>query len=239
MSWRQAALDRYYNRERGWIDGTTEFHTMCRGAIPAGASILEIGAGPTNRTSEALAAHGRVTGLDIDPDVRNNRFLQSAETYDGSRFPFADATFDACVSDYVLEHVPNVQEHFAEAHRVLKPGGCFALRTPNRFHYVTMAAWLTPQWFHTLVANRLRANPKDAHDPYPTVYAANSKGAIESLAAPNGFVIEELRMIEKEPSYGMASRLLFYPFLAYERVVNSSEVFAQLRVNILAVLRKR
>ena len=45
-------------------------------------------------------------------------------------------------------------------------------------------------------------------------------------------------MIEKEPSYGMASRLLFYPFLAYERTVNSTEAFAPLRANIPAVLRK-
>lgn len=238
MSWRQAALDRYYNREHGWIDGTTEFHAMCRDAIPAGASILEIGAGPTNRTTEMLASHGRVTGLDVDPDVKHNRFLQRAEVYDGSGFPFADATFDACVSDYVLEHVPNVREHFAEVHRVLKPGGCWTVRTPNRFHYVTMVASLTPHWFHRLVANRLRANPEDAHDPYPTVYAANSRGAITSLATSSGFVVEELRMIEKEPSYGMASPLLFYPFLAYERIVNATEVLAPLRVNILAVLRK-
>jgi SAM-dependent methyltransferase len=238
MSWRQSVMDRYYNRAHGWVDGTTEFHTMCRGGIPAGASILEIGAGPANRTSEMLATLGPVTGLDVDPDVKSNRFLQRAETYDGSRFPFADSTFDACVSDYVMEHIPNVREHFGEAYRVLKPGGAWMLRTPNRFHYVAMVSWLTPQWFHRLVANRLRANPEDAHDPYPTVYAANSRSAITQLAASNGFVIEELRMIEKEPSYGMASRLLFYPFLAYERAVNATEALAPLRANILAILRK-
>lgn len=47
-----------------------------------------------------------------------------------------------------------------------------------------------------------------------------------------------LRTIEKAPSYGMASRLLFYPMMAYERLVNSSELFAGWRANILAVLRK-
>ena len=45
-------------------------------------------------------------------------------------------------------------------------------------------------------------------------------------------------MIEKEPMYGLASRLLFFPMLAYERAVNSSEAFAGLRSNIQAVLEK-
>jgi hypothetical protein len=45
-------------------------------------------------------------------------------------------------------------------------------------------------------------------------------------------------MIEKEPSYGMVSPLMFYPLLAYERLVNATEAFAGARANILAVLRK-
>ena len=40
-------------------------------------------------------------------------------------------------------------------------------------------------------------------------------------------------MIEKEPSYGMASRWLFYPFLAYERIVNASRILEPFRVNVL------
>ena len=236
--WRETALDRYYNKERGWVDGTSEFHVICRAAIPPSAAILEIGAGPSNRTSEMLAARGHLTGLDVDPAVRQNAFLHRAEVYDGTRFPFPDASFDACVSDYVLEHVADVGTHFAEVHRVLRPGGRWAIRTPNRLHYVALVSWLTPHWFHRLVANRLRGIPEGARDPYPTVYAANTQGAVRSLAVRSGFEIEEIRMIEKEPSYGMSSPLLFYPFLAYERAVNATALLSGLRANILAVLRK-
>lgn len=231
-------MERYYGRSRGFVDGDREFHGLVVAALGGGSRILEIGAGPSNPSSEFFASLGELTGLDLDPEVRSNRSLAHAEVFDGTRFPFADETFDLCASNYVLEHVPDPATHFAEVRRVLKPGGAYVFRTPNRFHYVTAVAAMTPHWFHELVANRLRNLPADAHDPYPTVYAANSSGAIARLAARAGLIIEGLHHVEKEPSYGMASPLLFYPFMAYERLVNSSEAWRFLRANIFGVLRR-
>jgi len=238
MSWQQSACDRFYNPDRGFVDGTTEFHELCASVMPPGSRILEIGAGPTNQSSNFFATRGSLTGLDVDPEVAGNRALFDAAIFDGGRFPFGDASFDAAVSNFVLEHVPDPVVHLKEVHRVLVPGGAYVFRTPNRFHYVTLVSSLTPHWFHELVANRLRGLPREAHDPYPTVYAMNSRGAVRRHARAASLDVEVLRMIEKEPSYGMASRLTFYPMMAYERVVNSTEQLAGLRVNILAVLRK-
>jgi SAM-dependent methyltransferase len=238
MSWQQRALDRWYDRGRGFVDGTAEFHGLCQSVIPSGARILEIGAGPSNPTSDWLGTRGTLTGVDVDPDVRGNRALARAEVYDGGRLPFDDATFDACASNYVVEHVPDPALHLSEVRRVLVPGGAYALRTPNRFHYVALVSSLTPHWFHVLVANRLRNLPAESHDPYPTVYRMNSRGAVAGAARAAGLDVETLRSVEKEPMYAMASRLMFYPLLAYERVVNASEALAGLRANIFAVLRK-
>jgi len=231
MTWQQRALDRYYDRSKGWIDGTTEFHALFAQAVPVGSKILEIGAGPTNESSDFFATRGVLCGVDVDPDVRGNRALTSSAVFDGERFPFADASFDACVSNYVVEHVPDAAVHLREAHRVLAPGGAYVFRTPNRYHYVALVASMTPHWFHQLVANRLRGLPREAHDPYPTVYAMNSRAAVRRFARAASFQVELLRMIETDPRYGLASRLTFYPMMAYERL-------AGLRVNILAVLRK-
>ncbi len=239
MSWQQEYLDRYYDRSKGWVDGTTEFHNLCASVIPPGSAILEIGAGPTNETSTFLSSLGSVHGLDVDPDVKNNNALTASHVLAGDEYPFPADTFDACVSNYVNEHIADPQRHLEEVYRVLKPGGVYVFRTPNRFHYTSIVSGLTPHWFHNLVANRARNLPPGSHDPYPTHYLLNSRTKIDRYAVEFGFAIDEFRLIEPEPSYGMISPLLFFPFLAYERMVNKFEPLAVFRANILAVLRKR
>jgi SAM-dependent methyltransferase len=231
-------MRRFYDPESGWIDGTEEFHRMCADAIRRGGRILEIGAGPSNSTSSFLATLGELHGIDPDPDVRNNGALVSADVLDGDRYPYRDASFDACVSNYVLEHITDANAHMREVARVLRPGGSYVFRTPNRFHYVAMVSAMTPHWFHVKVANKLRDLPEDAHDPYPTVHALNTRHAIKRHASATGLRVVALRMVEKEPSYGKASRALFLAFLAYERFVNATELAAALRANIFGVLRK-
>ena len=239
MSWQQQYLERFYHPSRGWVDGTSEFHGMCAARIRPGSAILEIGAGPPNPTSRYLASLGVLSGVDVDPDVLSNDALADARVLEAEPFPFPDAQFDACVSNYVLEHVEDPVVHLAEVCRVLRPGGVYVFRTPNRFHYVSLVSRLTPHWVHDAIANRLRRLAEDAHPPYPTCYRLNSRGAITRAAERAGFRIRELRMVEKEPSYGMASRILFLGFMLYERVVNSSALFSTFRANIFGVLERR
>jgi len=237
MSWRDAYLDRFYSAE--WhVDGTTEFHAMCAAHIPSGAEILEVGAGASNPTSQYLSSLGRLTGLDVDPAVRSNGYLALARVLTANAYPFADSSFDACVSNYVVEHIADPSSHLEEIARILRPGGVYLFRTPNRYHYVSLTSRLTPHSFHTAVANRLRNLSEEAPDPYPTHYRLNSRRAIQRAAAQAGLQVRELRMVEKEPSYGMASRLLFLTFTLYERIVNSSPLFEDLRVNIFGVLAR-
>jgi hypothetical protein len=80
---------------------------------------------------------------------------------------------------------------------------------------------------------------EDAPDPYPTYYRLNSRRAISRAALQAGLHVRELRMVEKEPSYGMASRLLFVVFMCYERAVNSSGLLAVFRANVFGVLERR
>ena len=238
MSWQTDYLERFYSPSRGWVNGTQQFHDLCAKAIPRGAKILEIGAGPSNRTSRFLATLGEVHGLDPDPAVKENDALASASLLDGDRYPFPDATFGACVSNYCIEHIPDPVQHLTEVARVLQPGGVYVLRTPNRWHYVSLISSATPHWVHELLANRLRGIGADEHDPYPTVYAMNTREDVTRFAAQAGLVVNQLDLVEKEPSYGMSSRLLFVTFMAYERAVNASERAAFLRSNIFAVLQK-
>jgi SAM-dependent methyltransferase len=228
---------RFYYSCPGYVDGTREFHEMCRAAI-RGGEILEIGAGPANATSDFLATLGTVTGVDVSDEVRGNPALYSRHVYDGERLPFRDASFDACVSNYVVEHIEAVAEHFSEVARVLRPGGIYVLRTPNLLHYVALVARLLPYRAHVLLSKRLRGMSAEDHDPWKTFYRANRPRHVQHLAERAGLRVVECRMVEKEPSYGRSSLLAFLLMLAYERLVNASPTGESFRSNIFAVLAK-
>jgi SAM-dependent methyltransferase len=238
VAWQDAWRERFYASRPGWLDGTTEFWDLCRAAIAPRSRILEIGPGPGGPTSHFLATLGDLHGVDVDPAVTSNPDLCASAVMEDGRFPYPSSSFDVCVSNFVLEHVDNPDLHFQEVLRVLRPGGTYVIRTPNQWHYVALAARATPHWFHEMVSNRMRRLPPDAHEPYPTYYRANSLRALTRLANTTGFRVETLRTIEKEPSYGMSSRLLFLVFLGYERLVNSHHIFQGMRANILGVFVK-
>jgi SAM-dependent methyltransferase len=239
MSWQDAWLERFYRSRPGWTDGTTEFHALCRAHAPPHARILEVGAGPTNATSAFLATLGEVHGVDVEGELHGNVHLTSSAVIEDGRYPFADASFDLAVSNYVVEHVGDAATHLAEVHRVLRDGGHYLFRTPNLWHYVALVSRAVSHRTHKLVANPLRNVPPGHHDPWPTVYAMNTPASVRRQARLAGFEVVRLAMVEKEPSYGMYARPLFLAFMAYERLVNASERLAPLRANMFVVLRKR
>ncbi len=167
-----------------------------------------------------------------------NPELDRAVLIENGRVPFPDAYFDLAYSDYVLEHVEEPRRFLAEVHRLLKPGGSYFFRTPNKFHYVTLISGLTPHWFHTKVANPVRGLGADAHEPWPAFYRMNTASRLRKLAAGAGFDQAELRMVECEPSYLQFHAILFLAGTAYERMVNATPLFGSLRANIFGRLEK-
>jgi ubiquinone/menaquinone biosynthesis C-methylase UbiE len=151
-----------------------------------------------------------VTGLDIDPIVQSNVHCQQAVVYDGVHIPLEDNSFDLAVSSFVSEHIENPIEVTREINRVLCPGGLYIFRTPNLWHYVSLIAKVTPQWFHTAIADRVR-NRQGKHEPWPTYHRMNTRRACRNILKAAGFEIKVLKIIEPEPSYAMWSRAAFYP----------------------------
>src|SRR6478672_7718404 len=97
-------FNRHYFARPDFVDGTTEFHEMCRASLAGATSILEIGAGPSNATTKYLSSLAPVVGLDVSAEVLENAFVSDARLFDGIVIPFPAASFDGCVSNYVLEH---------------------------------------------------------------------------------------------------------------------------------------
>ncbi|MCC6572673.1 MAG: class I SAM-dependent methyltransferase [Planctomycetes bacterium] len=98
--------------------------------LPQGAQVLEVGcaSGPVMASLEANYG-ARAFGLDVslasvDMQLRRRgNFNYDAVAASALDLPFADATFDAVVSFDVIEHLEKPEAFWAEAARVLKPGG--------------------------------------------------------------------------------------------------------------------
>lgn len=229
-------VQRYYRSRAGWRDGNQELAALIERYVPWGSRVLEIGPGPLGSPTTALLGKiaSELVGLDIDERVQENRLLHRAVVYDGGSFPLESERFDAVVADYVIEHLEAPEDICREVMRVLQPGGVFIFRTPNRYHYVAvLGRVLGDRW-----ARRLRGGAQRGVEVYPRYYRMNSRRAIRRCLNRVGAELVELKMVEKEPSYAVGCRILFYPMMGYERLVNASELLAGLRANVLAVARK-
>ena len=227
--------DRFYGPRYGdHYDGTKRFYDLVRKGCAPHMRVLNLGAGPaTKNPLRILKGEVReVVGADVETTIFDNPELDRAVLIANGRLPLEDASFDLVFSDYVLEHVEHPAAFMAEVFRVLKPGGSFYFRTPNKWHYVALIAGATSHRFHTRFANAVRRSPEDAHEPWPTFYRMNTPKVLRELARHQGFSAVELEMVEMEPSYLAFSAPFFLAGLGYERLVNGFSFLEGARANI-------
>lgn len=221
------------------MNGTVRFYSWIRSGIKSTDVLLNVGAGLTS-ADKIRSLRGevqKVIGLDIDPDVISNQDLDEAHLISDT-FPILDNSIDIAWSDYVLEHIERPHVFLSEIYRVLKPGGCYYFRTPNIFNYVSVISRFTPHFVHSLLANRARGMSAKDHEPYKTYYRLNSARSLRKAALCAGFSEIDLRYVECEPSYLMFNPIAFYLGVAYERVVNSSDMLSFMRANIFGRFKK-
>jgi len=217
-------------------DPVIHFVRELGGRVTRDALVLDIGAGSGSRNPYDIRGRvRRVIGVDVDRRVGGNGLLDQGVIGDITHLPFAAETFDVAFSIYVLEHIQEPARFVDELHRILKPGGCFLALTPNRWHYVGMIARCTPLWFHAYV-NQRRGRP--TVDTFDTFYRLNSRSQLRRNFLGRGFRELGLRTIEVCPHYLAFSAPTLILGALYERIVNSSVLFAPFRVNLLPVFQK-
>jgi len=111
-------------------------------SLPPACRVLDIGAGNGRFARAASAAHW-VVALEISTEAIAAMRPEAAEKSrpaicqaSGLRLPFAAKSFDAVVSQDLIEHLhpSQLEPHLAEAYRVLAPGGRYLLHTPSSLH---------------------------------------------------------------------------------------------------------
>jgi len=221
-------------------NGTLFFYQWLRSYIQPDYVALNFGAGHSvdDKTRSLKGEVRKVIGVDIDREVVNNANVDETIVIKDDILPFPDNTFDLIWSDYVLEHIEKPGIFIKEIYRVLKPGASFFFRTPNKYHYVSLIARLTPDWFHKLIANKARGLSSEAHEPYPTFHRLNSRRDLTTYSRLTGFQKMELKFVEAEPSYLMFHPIPFLLGVFYERTVNSSDRLSGVRSNIFGRFEK-
>lgn len=226
---------RFYPKfEARWDD--TLFRQRILAHLRPEYRILDIGAGAgivPEMNFKGLAL--RIVGVDLDPRVEHNGFLDEGLVADAEALPYPDTSFDLVFSDNVMEHIERPERVFREIARVLKPNGVLLFKTPNAFHYMPVIARATPYDFHRFV-NKLRG--RSTADTFPTRYRVNTPSQIRKLASASGFRIERISQIEGRPEYLRIWPPFYALGLFYERLVNSVEWLSPFRILLIAELRK-
>jgi SAM-dependent methyltransferase len=97
------------------------------GNLPAGARVLDLGAGPGSFPCDRRDLI--VVRLDLE---RPHSLGQGSYVLaDAARMPFAPASFDLVVSNHSLEHVTALDATVREIGRVLKPDGVLYVAVPD------------------------------------------------------------------------------------------------------------
>lgn len=200
------------------------------------ATILDLGAGAGIVPQlDFRGKVGRVCGVDLDPRVTKNSFLDEGVVGLADAIPYPDETFDLVLSANVLEHLSDPVTSFREVARVLKPGGRFFTKSPSRWHYMPIIARMTSHGIHRVV-NAWRG--RQPEDTFPTFYAVNTRHALRAVAREAGLRVDAIRLIEGRPEYLRMNGMTYLAGIAYERVVNASEWLAPFRIVMIAEMTK-
>lgn len=137
--------------------------------LPDGSNVLDVGCGNGLPATRAIAERHRVTGVDISSTqielARHNVPEARLIHGDAASVEFPDASFDAIVAFYVLEHLPR-EEHaevLGQFCRWLRPGGYLLFTIEPQDEPGVVGSWLgAPMFFSQFSADETLKLVKDA-----------------------------------------------------------------------------
>jgi len=185
----------------GWRPATEVYEATIRQYLRPGARLLDAGCG-RGGVVEQLEGTGRWM-VGIDPDTRSlleHRLGMPRAAAFLDQLPFRSASFDLVISSWTLEHLSRPAAAFAEAARVLRPGGHLITLAPNGRHPITLLnrllAWAEP--LQARLVPRLYGRAEE--DAFPVHYRANSLGRLRQLGAAAGLTPIAIQTIS-DPTY--------------------------------------
>jgi SAM-dependent methyltransferase len=178
-------------------DGTMLFYGRVAALLDSSSRVLDYGCGVGAHISQAVPAVrevqrlrgkvGELVGTDVSDDGMSNPWLDRFVMLSDGQVPLESESFDACICDWTLEHVSDVDRLFGEIARLLRPGGYLFVRTPNRWHYSSIVAALLPFRTHAAIRSWM-GQFHTVEDVYPVLYRCNSTRRLRAAFRRHGFV---------------------------------------------------
>jgi SAM-dependent methyltransferase len=209
-------------------NGTVEFYQRVAAVVPEDGRVLDLGAGrgavfEGNHSpwQQSLLRLGRKysarIGADIDPAVRDNPELDEAVVIEpGKPLPFADQSFDLVLCDWVIEHIEDPELFVSEIKRILRVGGWFCARTPNRWSYFSVGARLLSSSAGNRVL-RILQSQRAERDVFPKHYRMNTLASIERHFPATDW-INATYTHNPDPGYAGGSAALYRLIDFYQRL---------------------
>lgn len=167
------------------------------------SQVLEIGAGGGfNLRALEMLGFTSLFGLDLAqtslPVAAKRAPTAHLLAADAATLPFPDASFDLLFSCDLIEHLPELQRHLAEARRVLRPGGAYLIKTPNRAAaelYYRVAGLYDAYFWHPSMVSSTELRDRLRRHGFGCVFLE-----------PNGLTPAQLRKVPA-PQRRLATRL--------------------------------
>ncbi len=210
------------------LDGTIEFYSRINAIMHQDMSVLNFGAGRGAWLEQDQCEYRRhlrqlkgkvkfVAAYDVDEAVLENTDCDERQVGKiGDQLPFASETFDLIISDWVFEHIQEVDFIVSELDRVLKPGGWICSRTPNRWGYVAIISSLIPQNRHAKILSKLQPKRLEK-DIFPTKYLLNTRTALRGAFSKYGY-LDCSYFYDGEPRYAAQSKIIYFVSLIVNRL---------------------
>ena len=228
----QARFDRWYP---GFRDAGGRYRDLVAAAVTPETRLLDLGCGRASLAGDALQAARQSVGVDLDrDDLRHNATIGHALLANGETLPFASASFDVLISQWVLEHLARPERVFGEIARVLRPGGQAILFTTNANNYIPLASRLTPDALQSGLLRRWLKRP--AHESHATHFRANTRRRLQQLAHAADLELTACEYVGN-PFYLAFSPLLFWGALLFEKATDPPPL-RRFKLYLLAVVRK-
>jgi 2-polyprenyl-3-methyl-5-hydroxy-6-metoxy-1,4-benzoquinol methylase len=181
--------------------------------LPAGCSVLDVGAGAGAFSQRMQDAGYAVTALDVDPDKWRPREIPFLKLdIDAGIAGSVQDQFDAACCLEVIEHVENSWNLLREIHAVVRPGGRLILSTPNITSFLSRVLFLRTGQFHQFNDTDLAYGHINPITAFELTHVAARTGWQLLETGPGGYLpVFDLSSIDRKTLALNFLRLLTYP----------------------------